>query len=453
MGSILTSLLNSTGALATYTRVFNVIQNNISNANTPGYARQTQDIVALPFQPNGGPAGGVIPGPLLSSRDTFLEGAVQRAQQQFGDAQERSASLGAAEPLFGVNGSYAVPDSLNAFFGAFSQLAVNPSDPVLRQGVITQAGNVAQTFNQLSQGIGTALQSARQSTQDSVTKINTLAQKIAEVNKYTVANSGSGPDAGLEAQLYADLEDLSSTANVSVIKSSDGTFNLYLGSKTPLVVGTQSFAVTATTTNAGTKILDSTGADITTGVTGGALAAQIQLANTTLPGYATQLNALAAGFADSINSQLSQGLDKNGQTPAVNLFSYNTAADAAGTLGTTAITPDQIAAAAAGAPGSGANAQAIVQLANAPTIGGVSYTQAFGNLSGQVGRDVQTAKDDQSRYQDLLTQSQAQRAAASGVDLNQEAATLVQFQQSYQAVGKLVSVLDTLSQTVIGLIQ
>ena len=36
MGRLFTSLLNSTGALQVYGRVFSVIQNNITNANTPG---------------------------------------------------------------------------------------------------------------------------------------------------------------------------------------------------------------------------------------------------------------------------------------------------------------------------------------------------------------------------------------------------------------------------------
>jgi flagellar hook-associated protein 1 len=51
-----------------------------------------------------------------------------------------------------------------------------------------------------------------------------------------------------------------------------------------------------------------------------------------------------------------------------------------------------------------------------------------------------------------LTQAQQQRATVSGVDLNAEAAQLLQFQQAYQAVGRLVTVLDDLTQTVINLI-
>jgi len=36
MGNLLTSLLNSSNALGVYNKVFDTIQNNITNANTPG---------------------------------------------------------------------------------------------------------------------------------------------------------------------------------------------------------------------------------------------------------------------------------------------------------------------------------------------------------------------------------------------------------------------------------
>src|SRR6202035_4029371 len=134
-----------------------------------------------------------------------------------------------------------------------------------------------------------------------------------------------------------------------------------------------------------------------------------------------------------------------------NLFTYS-ASDAAATLKITNITPAQIAAATAAAPGGGGNALALNQLAKVQTVGGVTFTQAYGNIGAQVGFDLNAAQNDQSRYQDVLTQAQAQRSTISGVNLNEEAARLLQFQQAYSAVGKLVSVLDTLSQTVLNMI-
>jgi flagellar hook-associated protein 1 FlgK len=447
--SLLTSLLNSAGALTTYDRVFGVIQNNIANANTPGYAAQDQVLISLPFQPNGGPQGGVVPGALLSSRNTFLEQSVRQGQSQLGTAQQTATDLTQIQSLFSLTSTTGIPDALNNFFGAASQLSNSPNDPVLRQQIITQAGNIAQQFNQVAAGIQQTSSNIDQSTQNTVTTINNLADQIGQINVQAQTN-GPNHDAGLEAQLYSSLETLSSSVNVSVVHANDGTFNLYLG-QTPLVVGSSVSHISAGFASQQTVIYDQRGNDITSQVTGGALAGQIKDKNTTLPGYTASINSLAQTFADQVNQTLSQGIDQNGQTPTVNLFSYSPT-NPAGSLAVTGITPDQIAAASAGAPGGGGNALALNQLSTAQTVGTSTFTQAYGNIGAQVGFDVSAAKNNQTNYQDVVIQAQAQRSAASGVSLDAEAAQLLQFQQAYQAVGQLVSVLNSLAQTVIQMV-
>jgi flagellar hook-associated protein 1 FlgK len=78
--------------------------------------------------------------------------------------------------------------------------------------------------------------------------------------------------------------------------------------------------------------------------------------------------------------------------------------------------------------------------------------EAYGELGAQVGQDVANAQNDQTQDQDLVTQAQQQRSQVSGVSLNAEAAQLLQFQQAYQAVGQLVTVLDTLTQSILSII-
>ena len=71
------------------------------------------------------------------------------------------------------------------------------------------------------------------------------------------------------------------------------------------------------------------------------------------------LNTLAKTFADQVKNQLAQGLDESGNSPSINLFTYNQSSDAAATIAVTGIAPDQIAAASVGAPGGGGNAVAL----------------------------------------------------------------------------------------------
>ena len=56
-----------------------------------------------------------------------------------------------------------------------------------------------------------------------------------------------------------------------------------------------------------------------------------------------------------------------------------------------------------------------------------------------------------STRQAVLTQAQTQRTNQTGVSLDAEAAKLLQFQQSYQAVGKLVGVINSLTDTLMAM--
>ena len=86
MGSLTASLLSAAGALQVYDGVFATIQNNVTNANTPGYAEQDPSLVALPFDPGTGLSGGVGAGPLLSTRSEYLEQSVRDQQSQLASA-------------------------------------------------------------------------------------------------------------------------------------------------------------------------------------------------------------------------------------------------------------------------------------------------------------------------------------------------------------------------------
>ena len=319
--------------------------------------------------------------------------------------------------------------------------------------MLAAAGQAATAFNQNAIGIQQASSNLNNETNSTVANINQIASDIAAINQQYRSNSQATQDAGLDARLNSDLESLSQLVNYTAIKTSDGSTSIFVGGQTPLVQADQTYALSADLSHPQTAILDSQGNDVTAQLTaaGGSLGAILQEKNVTLPGYLGSLNNLAQGFADQVNTALGQGVDLNGNPPATNLFNYNAAQGVAFTFSVTNITGSQIAAASAGAPGGNGNAIAIAQLANQASLNGFTFTQAYGNLGGQVGRDVAAAQQNQTAQQGLLSQAQQARATASGVDLNAEASKILQFQQSYQAIGKVVTVLNTLTDTIMNM--
>jgi flagellar hook-associated protein 1 FlgK len=452
MGGITAALLNSANALDVFSRTFQVIENNITNANTPGYAKQDQLLLSLPFNQAQHLNGGVALGPVLSSRDEFLEQAVRTQQQALGDAQQRAADLGQIQPLFDLTSKSGLSDALSGLFSSFSQLSVSPNEAVSRQAVINAAGQLASSIRATSSGINQVSTNVGIQTNDVVSQINAIATQIAQINAQFQSSAQAQQDPGLDAQLHNNLENLSQLTDFSIIKGSGGAITIAVGGQTPLVIGSQTFNLAANTAAGQTTILDGNGNDITSQITQGKLGALIQENNTTIPSYLTDLNRLAQSVADSVNSQLAQGLDRNANAPTTPLFSYDAPNDAASTISVNNLTPDQIGAAATGAPGGNGNAVALAQLESSPQIDGFTFTQFYGNLGSRIGNDIATAQNEQQQAQDQLSQAQTQRSAVSGVSLNEEATKLLQFQQAYQAAGKLVSVLDSLTQTTINIV-
>lgn len=447
MGNLLTSLYNATNAITVFDRALSVVQNNIVNASTPGYARQDQSFVAAPFDPEGGQPGGVLAGPDVSARSEYVEQQVRSENQLYGFAQQQASDLSLIAPQFSLQDKTGISGALSSFFNSFSQLSVSPNDPVARQAVITQAGQVAQNFNQAAVGLSTSSDNIRDATRSTIDQINQLATQVASLNAQYRTGTAAAQDPGLDAQMHATLEQLSGLANVSLVRNSDGATDLYLAGQTPLVVGDKSFVLQGDFSGSQVKILDANGTDQTQAITGGSLGGLLDEENRLLPGYQNGLNQLASGFADKVNAALAQGVDQNGNAPTTNLFKYDQASDAAFSLSVTNIQASQIAAASAGAPGGNGNALALTQLANAQTLNGFTFQQFYGNLGGQVGNDLKNAQQDQSQYQDLLNQAKQLRTDQTGVSLDTEAAKLLQYQQSYNAVAKLVSTLSDLTQT------
>jgi flagellar hook-associated protein 1 len=451
LGNLFASMTNTANALKAFEDGLATVSENVTNANTPGYVEQTQTFEAQPFDLSQGLTGGVEAGPVLSSRDVYAEQAVQQQQTALGYYTQQVADLTPTESSFSLSSTSGVSPAMDALFSSFSALSVNPNGTVERQAVLNAAATVAQQFQSAATGLSSQSAGLTQQTQGIIGNINQLASTIAQVNSDDRIDPSGGVNAGVDAQLYSSLEQLSQYVNFTTLQQPDGTISVLVGGQTPLVEGGQAYDIQGDFSTPQTAILSSTGTDITSQITGGQLAAVVGDNNNAIPGYLTSLNTLAQSFADQVNGALDNGVDENGAAPTTDLFTYN-AAGAAATLAVNPLTTDQIAAALPGAPGGNGNALAVAQLENATGVDGYTFDEYFGNIGGQVGSDVQSATNSETTSQSLLTQAQTLRQQVSGVSLDSEAESLMAFQQSYEATSKMFTVLNELTETLMAVI-
>lgn len=90
------------------------------------------------------------------------------------------------------------------------------------------------------------------------------------------------------------------------------------------------------------------------------------------------------------------------------------------------------------------NALAISNLQLADVMDGASYQDAYGSLVERIGTRTATTRITADANLSVLEVSESAKASLSGVNLDEEAAKLVQFQQAYQASAQLISVSQTI---------
>ncbi|HNY42756.1 MAG TPA: hypothetical protein PKJ41_20300, partial [Bryobacteraceae bacterium] len=102
MGGLFVTLRNSAASMRVFERGIMVVQSNVSNVNTPSYARQRQVLVATASDVSSGLAGGVASGGTISARSSYAEQSVRRSLQALGYAEELSSQLSRLESVFDV---------------------------------------------------------------------------------------------------------------------------------------------------------------------------------------------------------------------------------------------------------------------------------------------------------------------------------------------------------------
>jgi flagellar hook-associated protein 1 FlgK len=172
--------------------------------------------------------------------------------------------------------------------------------------------------------------------------------------------------------------------------------------------------------------------------------------NTTTSGLSAATLATTAANA-GFNISFSGGNLTTGDT-----FQISPSANAAATLQVNpALTdPKQIAAAttAAGTPGDNSNALALATLQTQSLMnnGSSTFSQMYSQLIAGVGANTNAAQLNSSAQNTVLQNATAAQQSISGVNLNEEAANLIQFQNAYQAAAKTVSVAQSLFTALIG---
>jgi len=149
----------------------------------------------------------------------------------------------------------------------------------------------------------------------------------------------------------------------------------------------------------------------------------------------------------------------SGTTTATDSFTISPLTRAAGGFGVALTDPHAIAAAdsttipAETPPGGNGIARKMANLTavSISALGNTTFSGYYSQMISTVGVAKRTTADTLTFDNTLMANIQTRRDSVSGVSLDEEAASLLRYQRSYQAGAKLISVTDELLQTILQL--
>jgi flagellar hook-associated protein 1 FlgK len=453
MASLSSSLSTAVQSLIADTGALQITNNNIANANTPGYSRQVPVFQEAPPTEDGNLTigNGVVLQGYQSVRDELVSNQIQQETQAQSSANAQLGSLQQIQPAF-TTSTQDIGTEMSALFASISALSTNPTSSSEREGVLAAGQNLAAAFNSTS-NVLTAQQTALNTpVTNDVGEINQLTQQIAALNPQIAELQANGQDGGsLQDQQTQLVLKLSSLTNVSLTQTPDGE-TLTTGSGTPLVVGSQSYALQTTTGSDGMQhVLDQNGTDITASITSGDLGGTIQTRDQTIPGLLSQLDTLANQFGTAFNAARAKGFNQNG-AKGTNFFNLPaTVAGSAASISLALTSPTQVAASSDGTAGSNGNLANLSAVQTTPLSAGNTPADLYASLVYQVGSLTSNANAESTATAASLLQLNDQLSSVSGVSIDEETTNLITFQTAYEAAARVVSTLQGLFTTTLAM--
>ncbi len=332
------TLINiGTSALLSNQQVLRTTGNNIANVNTQGYTRQTVKLEAVQgqYQGKGYYGGGVDAVTVLRSHSEMLTRQVALTGSVAAADEKRLEQLRKLEDLF-PGGATGLGAAMGAMLNAFSDVANAPTDLTARTVVLARADELAARFRSATGNMNNLRDSLRLELGEEVRMVNSLATRIANVNREIGNALGSGhtPNDLLD-QREELVRQLNTHVQTTTIAASDGTLSVFVASSQPLVLGNKASTVVLQPDDFGdplrsklTMQRDGVTAVMDEAVLGGgSLAGLLRFGNTDLADAGNLLGRMALALGTAVNQQHSLGLDLSGAAVG-NLFTLGPIPDA-----------------------------------------------------------------------------------------------------------------------------
>jgi flagellar hook-associated protein FlgK len=322
-----------TSALLAGQSGLDVVGQNIANAATPGYHRQS---LKLSNRVTGDTRGtGVDVATITRFTAAPVRTAILSGNSEQAAFETRFAIRRQVETTLGT-GEGGIADQLGSFFNQVEQLTARPDNPGARRPLIAAASDLARQFNTAAGDVDRLRVDVGAQIPGEITEINEAAKRIADFNlKISFREQVGQPANDLRDQRDQIIDDLSKRINITTNDQPFGVVNV-IANGAVVVVGEFANQFQVGPNGTGGLQVTQTGSTTPVNFTTGSLGAKLREYNTDIPATRQRLDALAGALIKSVNAVQATGVGLNGPVTSAN--------------GTTSVTSSSVPLNTAGLP-------------------------------------------------------------------------------------------------------
>lgn len=444
--------------LAVASAGIDVTSQNVTGAGTPGFSRRSLRAQQMaPVQQGALFVGqGAFAAGVHRSTDRLLGVRLVDATGAESAASTLSRQLTGVESFFDATNTTGLGESLDLVFDALGSATADPSDDSQRRAVVHAMSSFAATVARIANGLQDGLNGADEEIAGSLESVNAALAEVAELNAAIGRSGASSGPADLLDRRDQLLGELAESVGATVELKADGQAVVVIAGHVAAGIG--DYRPLSLSENADGEPVVSIGMDAgafdITGEIGGAVGGLVA-ARTQMSTWVDDLDSFAFTVGSAFNTQNAAGFDSAG-TAGADLFDVGASAAgaAAGLTITSALDDDPsllaFASAATALAGDGGNLELMLAIEDDSTLFTAGTARAAASaIVADVGTAVAAAETDAEAQGALLSDLSTLRESISGVNTDEEATHLLEYQAAYRASAKVLSAADELLRTLL----
>lgn len=430
-----------------------VTSSNLANANNPAYTRQVVNFGSAYTQNRAGYAfgTGVMVKDIVRVRNNVTDIQIRNNNEKYYQAETKSALLGQIEGLFSEPSEYGLSNLFAEFFNTFDELAVDPTSTASRATVIQAAESISEKVKSIYQGLETTSADVKGEAKNTVDTINNLVEQIHVANKQIYEASVVGHYSNdLIDTRDALLDELSMYANINVNIDENNVANVSIGGVFA-VDGLHHTEFSLELDNDRLRLVNNDGAGRVS-LSGGSLKGFLDIYNEDIPNQQNTMEELVSAFMSKVNEVHQQGYTIT--DPARTGLDFFTSFSDGNLIINEDILDDanNIAISGDGTQGDNSIALLLADIKNEEILGGQTLTEKYSEFISGIANDINLQDQNAESYALVLDQLNLQKTEYSGVSTDEEMINVMQYQRSYDAAAKLISVADELLETLLTIV-